>query len=750
MPVGAGEALGPNNATRGNGTDPARGPTLEVALAYVAADAAIATAAHEFLTAAGAATVAPRPGVRVDGLVVLLSRAALQQGAWAEAVAAVPADRVAPVRVDAIDPAQVPEGLRRLNWIDWQPDNPRSTFGAVLAGLYSNPERVRLSRQLAREAQAWHQRGRTNELLIHDHDRALRMRDLLAELEADPLAAPSALTPTFVEASVHATRRIRRRRRGWRIAAAVAALVGITTVLSALPEIAARSRINHAAIVTTGNDAVLASLPDWSAANASALLIEGTEQQRELGRSTLIEALGRPWQISSFEQIDSVSSMVPYAGGRRGALVAVTKNGSGLALVDVKQGTLVSYRLFPRRFDYVDVSPDGSTAAVAGRGAGHVDLETGQFRSLTARRDYAGVRALSKTKVAVWTEGGRLEVLRAPDAAARAVGTYAGVRDVLADGHGGGAALVSEGPGRFAIINALDGGVVTNASVPPGGEVGSLSPNGRRAIVEGGDGQLWTFGVRERPRPTGIVAPVLLHDLLWTTGGRLVIASDSERGQVVLLPDGEPLGHVCWNSPDVSAVRVDARSGVLACEGSIDAFWSVPRGPRAAVPRGQSKARSARGSLAQVDARGDRIRVRFRGNGKTRTTGWLRLGIGRIAALALDPDSRQLLAGGEDGGVATLGLTERGVRTLVRWQSPDASPVVSVGWDSGPTVTTASGHSWTLPSCPRCETDEGLLAAARERFTGCRTERQLQWVSDDVRRRLGLRTCPPVASLAER
>jgi hypothetical protein len=115
---------------------------------------------------------------------------ALRDPAWISASESVISDRVVPVRLAGVVADDLPERLGELNWIDWDSQSPMTTCGHVLVGLFANPDRVRISRQLTREAEAWDQARRPPELLIAEYARAREMSEMMAVLDADAMARP--------------------------------------------------------------------------------------------------------------------------------------------------------------------------------------------------------------------------------------------------------------------------------------------------------------------------------------------------------------------------------------------------------------------------------------------------------------------------------------------------------------------------------------------------------------------------------
>jgi hypothetical protein len=716
---------------------------LRVGLVHAGADSAVASKLGSLLQESGAEIVAAGAAPPADGLVVLMSKDTFAEPGLLPAREAAEMTRVIPVRIGRLNEDSVPEHLRELNWIDWAPEHPATTLGFIVAGLLSDPSRYRLSRQLEHEAASWDSAGRRAEQLIGDRRRARRMRDLLTELAADPIASPDEVTVEFIAASDKATRKVQRRRRIARGAAAFAAITAFSVAVTAIPRIQANARISRAAIVTAGNEVILDQMPEWSAANAAALMLEGTSVQQELGRSTLLQAMVRPWEISDASFIDSVITAAPYDHGEKGAVLALAPGGSGLAIVDLRAGLTLATGHLPRRFEALDVSPDGRFAAVAGHGAATIDLRSGRIRSLTSRGSYAGIRVLGG-RVALWTDGGRLELRDAHGGGVHPVGDYESVLDVVADGRGGGSALVAEGPGDYAIVDLGSGAIVARGRVEPGDGIGALSPDGRRAVVDGGDDQFWLFG-RGRPQPTGIAVPVYLTDLEWASRERLLIASDSERGEVVFIPRAERLGRVCAIAPSVSGVRVEPGGETVACAGDARSFWRLPPAPSESPAQvSATPPRSATSPYARIAIRGRRGRIMRRGPLGSYATGWTEPFDSSITAAAFSPVSHQVALGSARGSILVTGLTRTGTRAIVTWKAPDRSPIVALHWKKKLTASTASGQTWSIPSCLRCETDAGLIAAARARFSGCFTARQMEWIDSDVRQRLGLRECEPI------
>lgn len=166
---------------------------------------------------------------------------------------------------------------------------------------------------------------------------------------------------------------------------------------------------------------------------------------------------------------------------------------------------------------------------------------------------------------------------------------------------------------------------------------------------------------------------------------------------------------------------------------------------------GESTARTVEGPNLRMQTSGANARIFWRGALGSGSTTPFQPTEGIITAVSLSPSGRELIAGSQSGQAAVIAVSRQEARIVIEWHAPDYSPVTAVGWDAGgPVASTASGQTWNVPNCEGCTTDTGLLDAARARFEGCLTERQMQWIDDPVRARLRLTLCPPVSHLPVR
>ncbi len=726
--------------------------TLQVAILAHSADAEVRVKLASMLCDAGIEVTEDSSGAALDGLLVLLSRQALAHPAWREEAQDRAATRIVPVRIGEVPAAELPDRLTELNWIDWRAENPSATFGSILAGLLADPAKRRLSRELAHEAATWQRAGKPKELLIDDHRRAQQMADLIADLQGDPLASPSDLSLEFVRRSAAVSRRSHRRRRRRLALALTGAALAIVTLASAIPKINAATLVNHAAIVTAGEQSVLDAMPEWSAANAADLLLEGTTPQKVLGRNTLLQALQRPWRITNVDFIANIRAISPLADGTQAVVLAATTNGSALALIDCDNARILWSLALRGSYQQLHLANGGMVAILAGAGVASVNLTTHAVRTFGSSTLPAQAWPAAGGQIAISTNSGALQQLKVLDPAngkSSVIGAYHAVLDVARSAGGGGArVLVEREPNHLQIIDLRGGTVRASADIHTSLAVGTIAPGGTRAIVPGADGQLWSFGERDPATPTGIAVPGGLQRLAWTTEERLMLASESERGQVIYLPLDELLGHVCWDVAVPTELTVEAGGVSVACVGNgLSAVWGLPEAPSPLPRPGQSSRTTAENGLARVEVKGDQARIDWRGALGKGSTQWFSPADATITAVAFAPGGRELVIGSVGGQATVVGLAFEDARITVEWQDPDHSPVTAVGWGVTATATTATGQTWRLPACASCASDSGLLGAARTRFTGCFTKRQIQWINDRARAQIGLRICPPVAPL---
>lgn len=687
----------------------------------------------------------PPPG-GADAVAVFLSEIGLGSPEWVAQVTAATATatRLIPVRVGEIDGTAVPDRLAALNWIDWQSGNVRVTFGYVLAGLLSDPGRRDLSRQLSHEAEAWMRSGHRNALLITDYRRARRMAAMLLDLEADQLAAPTPVMRQFVQRSLKVSRPRYRRRRLRLVAGVGGVVVALLVAAVTFPEIRLSSFNNQESVVTSGDPATLRDLPGWSAANAAALLINGTPAEQALARVTLLRALNEPWEVDALQWEAPLNSSVPFDHGQ----LAVLSFGLGLAVINVTTQRALWTAVEPGGPYFLSVDPSGDTVlglGLSGTGAIVINLDRHTVRRIAVHTEFSDGSQVSYGELGsdgaavVRLPGPRLGELNTVTGAVSDLGAYPSVIAVAARTLGGtAAALVRRASGRVDLIAVPSRTLLASLAGTPSAEAGAISPDGRHAIVEGGDGQFWEIGAGQPATPTGIPVPRMLSDVTWATGDRIVVSSEDQRGQVYYLPRAEPLGTICVQSDRLFAVIPDAGSDAVACETpGGTTFWRLPPGPLPRKEPGESTVPSWPSGPVTVTKSGARIEIR----GPSVDSGMFQPLSTDISVVDVADGGKRVVVGDVAGEVAVIDVERGYTAEVVMWNDPDHSPITAVGWNRGPVATTASGQTWRFADCADCGTSAGLLRAFRARYTGCFTARQLGNIGASTWQALGLREC---------
>lgn len=737
--------------TVANGADGQQAsPALTVVVVATEHDRSVTESITRFLDEAGWTIGRPTAvTTAVDAAVVVISAAAVSDGDWRTAVASLVVPRVVPIVVGQVDDELVPDSVKTLHWIQWKPDAFASTLGTLAGALQGNLDRYQRSRELARQAEAWGFASYSDDLLVTDRRRADEMANLVEELHSDPTSRPSELTEAFVQRSVRAAKRRWSRRLFKTIAGAVVIVVAVVAGLVVLAQLRNAGRTNHQALVTLGDRAIRQELPEWSGLLSASLIVNGTEQQQDLGRTTLRRALSSPWSLGGFDvgAGHSLEDMRPYAKRRRAALIIGRPDGrTELGIAAVRSGRVVRVEDLDGTYTRLDIADDERSAVVVGSdGVVTVDLATGRRRKVGPGLKPAEVQLSRFGDAAIELDGGTIvSVSLTRSYSPRTIDGLGAVLDLRRMNDGSVRALVSASPGSYRIIDASDGHELAAGSVPvPVIAAGGLLPDAPDAVVSGGDHQLWTIGPDGPPTPTGIAVPDLTNVVRGLSANRVVVGGQTERAHVIHVPTRADLGVVCREIPRVIAIQVDPRTDTLGCLGyQLDSVWVAPRGPRPADELQPSTSRRDTRRGYTVETRGGQVRVVRHVHGQTLHTDWLDVFVDDISSVAIAPNASRVLVTSTGADVAIIDITPPTIERVVTWHTPDGSPPIGATWAPGPVVVTAAGSAWDVPDCRRCGTDAGLIRTFRERDSGCWNTRQIMDIDADTRDTLGASECP--------
>jgi hypothetical protein len=558
---------------------------LVVAVAHHPSDTGHAEELITFLrgaqvTVTAAAAAAADEDAGSDGVVVLLSAAALADPLWLE-----DADlrgRVVPVRIGLIDGLPVPRGLSELNYLDWPAGRNEVVFGQVLAALATDPARRDFLRQLTREAQAWQDAGQPVQLLLHDRRRGRKAVDTVRDAAADTSTVLPPVTALFADRSAAALKTQHRVRwaRVLVILATVLVLLGVAAWQ--YPQIRLGGNNNRSAITTAGDLDTLEAMPEWTAIHSAALLVNGNAAQRGLARASLLSAMSRPWAISMLQNLRSLGTAALFDRGRQAVVTFQSRGKTQLAVVDVRT-TEIAWRIpLPGVYPYVSVTPDGGAAVVSGNsGVAGVDLRARTVRPLLTGVFYGNATA-GDGRAAVWGTDGTMESFALVDTGTGVItrtGRYPAMLSMRTAGTGA-AALVRPADGRLRLVDVVSGRTLAETgSVPYSQGTGDIAPDGMRAAVEGDDGQLWTFGAGKPAEPTGIPVRFGHVEVLWASADRVVMSSADHPAEVYQLSPAARLGTMCVDINQPVEIRQDAGSDTVACVSKVGiSFYELPAG----------------------------------------------------------------------------------------------------------------------------------------------------------------------------
>lgn len=696
----------------------------------------------QFLRNAGLEVLTSPSAGPIGAVVALLSPSALADPTWRRVVDTVSVARVVPVRLQALDDAQVPARVQQIHWIDWDSDAPQTTFGSVLAALHSDPARHRIAHQLALEAQAWAGSKYSESALVSDPRRVAEMQRVITEIEWDPLLRPAPLTFDYVARCGRLSRARRSRRIATRVVVIGTVVVVAAVTLAVLPGFRQLGRSNRSTVSAMPDEFVAQELPAWTAMLSGSLLLNGDDRQVGLARRTLESTLVMPWPTGRIATGPDTQwqSFIPYAGGTRAAVIATPTGGSEhFGVLDVTSGQFLWHVPLNGNFEGVAVSRDERTAATAGAdGVRVIDLADHHVDVVSTDPTGGAIRLADDGTIVTNDEDGTFETFT--DGERSVVGAFEDWLDFRTTSDGGVRALIRRAPGSYVIIDALTGEMLAEATMPvPVIEAGALLPDQLQAIVVGADEQLWSIQPGQAPLPTGISVSQNTTMMAGLSGGRVVVGGPVERPSVFHLASGVDLGVVCRDTPSVDAVVPALDEAAIACSSpGLGVVWPLPEGPLPTPRTAMSREPADRSGRLSITAQGGDLLLTLGDDSRHR----LPVTVTEVRALALSPDADRLLAASSSGEVAVVDLTGPELEVVVATTVPDHSAAVAVGWDDvGPIVSTAAGATWRVPDCAGCGTERGLLTKLIETLSGCWTETQLADVDGDARDRLRLQIC---------
>ncbi len=694
------------------------------------------------------------PGVSA---VVVLSRAALADPAWLSTVAGLDAAgvRVIPVQAEDIDAAAAPAVVTDVNWIRWAGPGSARTLADVFAAVTADPARYRRHRSLTGQARAWAAANRDPALLITDHRDAEEAADHIDAAAGDGIARPSGLTREYVMASaVLARRRRGGARKGW-LAGTAAVLVFAGVIALTVVAVRGRGSANRLTGLVSSVPIIAGDRPDWAGELSGAILLQGNDEQRETARRALRTMLDQPWPGTTLGAGHDVlfTDTVPVAGG------ALTVDGLGtLTRWETAGGSVRWRRQLTGMPTVLDATPDGRTIAAAdGRSLQLITEQPWRRETVTLPADAIRLAVLPAAQVVVVAtkDGGLTSIgLRAPHARTP-IGRFTTVLDVrrVTGGATARAVVVTRG-GRVALVDTRSHRVAEQAPIPLPGDLTSaaaaIGADGSTVAVTGGNRTLY---LRTAGSPLHSTGALVGEGAVLTVlpGAQIVHGSDQYGTRVLDGRTGTTTDPFRAASPKPTIMRTsDDGHTVLLSNGLGTEVWSGDTlAPIARPGPVGGLGTTTRSAVDGTTIKGTEDGIVVITHGDTQPYR-VRAVRGAVTTVKLSAGGAAAVVGSALGEVTEVDVDHRTVVT--RWAAPDGRPVTAIGWAAAPgrlTVRTAGGIWWSPRTCGGCGTDGPLLAALRDRITGCSREDNLAEMTEDTRRDLGLRVCrkspPPEA-----
>lgn len=690
-------------------------------------------------------------GTTASRVVAVLSRAAVVDERWQRRVGEIDAtSRLVPVRLDEVDPRQVPTTLRLLNWIHWSRSHELKSRTELFAALHSDLSHYRRHRALTAEARAWADAGRPAHLLIESKEAGERARQHLADAADDVLAAPTPLIVEYVTASTTNIRRHRRRRtRRWTIRAAVAVAVTVLAV-SVVVVLRIATISNNLSALGNADPVTIDHRPDRIAMLSAGILLQDGVANESLARFTLAQVLSRPWS-SGVIGVEHSSRIVGAALSEEGAR-SLTFDGEGTLTSWDNDSLTARWRWVVPGADesgVLDADPGLSDVALAtGSSLYRIDAETRQH-SVVGLPAPASQIALAPVQdyVAADTDEGLFLLEDGTLARSPLVGT---VLDLRQTRDGDVRALVRVG-GSVRLADPRSGQVLATTQMDAHRfEKGALGADGSVAWA-GADRQILRSDDDLDFQPTGQAIPDVIEVLEPLSDDRVAYGG-SQFG--VRIYDGRvgEVGTVCQSMVDVGALAVAADGDMVGC---LDYYhlelWrtrvlSPLPIPPADLTDVAENLRDKGPDLAAVGAADGSVTLSRETATDRRPGIVLRDSGSAVTVVGLD-GNHAVVAGTAAGEVFQYSVRDDLTHLSGRWRSPDGSSIVAIGREPGGAdellVRTVSGHWWRLPGCGGCQSDDDLVEQVRERLWGCYTENQIEWLGSAARTALGIRTCAP-------
>lgn len=703
----------------------------------------------------------PVAGDALRAVIVVLSAEATIDPEWNRLVESLSNERLVPVLVGKIDDRKVPNYLRELNWIAFDPDD-QGVVAKLFTGINTEVARFRDARDTRVLAERWENSRRNADYLIEDQNEVKR--------RLEGIDGGSGQPHEFLRASlVHAKRA--KRRRTWSLVsrtglAAVAAFAVFTTV-AYLQQAnnSARNAVSFEMADAAGNER-----PDIAALKAAASLAESADYPGDDGRLRITaDALSRHWSTG---HLLADGAIADAAFLEDDTIAAVDSDGNKW-LWNLNQQKSGSSPTGAGNVRGADISANGSRV-VSTNG---LDIEysvDGSIRhTLSSVGNVVRIRSAQnggRAMIQVDNELRTISGLESQTVKMSSLGKWDKVYDVIQSDAGDVVALVERG-GKLQIVrdDGSSGKVVT---APPSISLGTLSPSGDDFAVVS-DSTIWTT-VRGDIESSGIIVPGIDKTIRMTESG-LVLIADRTRGAWVAAPQlGIDLGPICSSVVGVYEFVVNSHNDQVLCvqPGSIgvDSLEGLAPISEGGDDDTSVKASSSIGRVESLELHGGFIRldlatgesVAFDSRGLSGigemvmpdeiasvdyfATGATIGAIGIPTAVSLTEDGNSFAIGFQGGRFIEVDVdSDSKLVSVGSWQLADHSAVSKLQWKGQgkelSIVATTSTATWSRASCVGCSDISVLISRVANRAWFCYLEADLRDLGESARETFNLQSC---------
>lgn len=704
--------------------------------------------AEDILVGLGKLGVSARirdPQATDSAVVIVLSRALVEERGREAALPAIDGRRLVPVAAQRLDGLDVPDALSRLNWIPWNPAERGTTLRMIASACTTDLGDFNAMQSLVARADGWVAGGRSAKEVVNT---PTLLRQLQRGASATGFEKLPAHVGEFLAESVKATRSQTWRRRlrvvTWCVLAGVLTWGG-WNVVQTLGYQSRRVKLDMVAGV--GIDAPFSRVQMVQFAGLAQLqLNHGDQPAPELSRQ-IIQTFAVPSASSQFHSTPSGMAVNAVAFGSNGDMLMADGGGSlwrtatgDLTMHPVSTGIVKQFFSFTAVPDLSTWAGAGSSEVVVEQRGTRQTLQVAGVEQLAISPDGQALGALTGGSFEVWRLGpvSPTQVRSTPREKFLGAGL---MHDQLiqVQRRGRNVTVVDAVTGAVRRVLPVDADDLTAVAVGQGGDV----------VIQGRDHRLW-HSTEAAFRSLGLPVQDVVSALAITPAGQLIYASRGARTHFVDLRSQAQLHDVCTEG-SVRTITLSPDGRRLLCDyGATKMIWdlaplipgppSADRPPATSVSASGVQATLHDTSLSVTMPDGSRTVTSLTTQSSTDSLGMR----GRPVTLALSPDGRGLTLGSDAGDVVVVDISLQGAVTTAgpHWRSPDGSSVRSLTLAASAIEVSTSTGTWEVAACVGCVSDSArMLAEVRRHLMACYVSGLVDLLGRDVSDQLGVIPC---------